>query len=119
METHDHREITPAVYAPVQRMINAGEWFLGRNRHAMGFLETYDWPTLSALKVTADCQWTFLQTLNRAKHRQLLNLRERAKTDSAVPSLLERKASGPWGFGFRGTSRLATLHRRIEKSGVV
>ncbi len=79
METHDHREITPAVYAPVQRMIKAGEWFQGRDRHAMGFLETCDWPTLSALKVTADCQWTFLQTLNRAKHRQLLNLRERAK----------------------------------------
>ena len=79
METHDPREITPAVYAQAQRMINEGEWFQNRDRHAVGFLETYEWPRLTALKVTADCQWAYLQTLNRAKHRQLLNLRERAE----------------------------------------
>ena len=41
----------------------------------------------------------------------------RSQRYTAVPGPVERKrkASGPWSLGFRRTSRLATLRRRIEK----
>ncbi len=74
-----HRDLAPADYARIQRILDEGELFRQDARHAMGFLYMDGYPWRAVIKATEDGSETFLATLHKAKRRDLAAARRHLK----------------------------------------
>lgn len=76
-----HPDVQPADYGLVQQILDEGEWFEARQseRHASGFLEIDGKLWRTVIKASEDEDKTFMQTLHRARNRDLTSARRKLK----------------------------------------
>ena len=75
-----HRDIAPADYDCVQRILDEGELSRAGPRHAIAFIEMDGRPWRAVIKATRDGSETYLQTLHKAQPDDLTRARKRLKT---------------------------------------
>ena len=70
-QTVTHHDLAPADYALVQRILDEGELFTERKRHAAGFLQVDGKIWSAVVKSTGDGSRTYLASFHRAQPRDL------------------------------------------------